>query len=413
MTTHFLYDDAVARGFEPYALTRPFAEMRVGALLVRERWARAAGCEPGGALTAPHLTGFTEPGSVPEAMGEIPAGSIVANARCAVPLAPLPAGASAWRCDGRIAALRTPGALDAARFADGTLTLDELVPDGADTVDLPGGRWIDEVWNVVGSLTEQLAEDIPVLGRALRTAEPPEGVRLGAHALYIEDGAHVEPQVCFDLTAGPVLVRRGATVQAFTRIVGPCYVGEGATVMGDRVAASSIGDVCKAHGEMSNTVMVGHANKGHDGFVGHSILGRWVNLGAGTTTSNLKNTYGPVSLWTPTGVRETGLQFLGTLFGDHAKTGIGATLNTGTVVGAGANVYGGGMPPKHVPPFAWGAEAPYAMYRLDKFLEVAATVMGRRHVTLEPGMREALSAAWHRAAEIRETGAPRGGGDGR
>ena len=98
--------------------------------------------------------------------------------------------------------------------------------------------------------------------------------------------------------------------------------------------------MCKVRGELSNTIFLGYSNKGHDGFVGHSYLGRWVNLGAGTITSNLKNTYGTVSLWTPDGVRDTGLQFLGTLFGDHVKTGIGLRLTTGTVLGAGANVYG-------------------------------------------------------------------------
>ena len=132
----------------------------------------------------------------------------------------------------------------------------------------------------------------------------------------------------------------GAHIRAFTRINGPCYVGRDVNVMGGDISGCSIGDVCKVRGELSNTIFVGHSNKGHDGFVGHSYLGRWVNLGAGTITSNLKNTYGTVALWTPTGVRDTGMQFLGTLFGDHVKTGIGLRLTTGTVLGAGANVYG-------------------------------------------------------------------------
>jgi UDP-N-acetylglucosamine diphosphorylase/glucosamine-1-phosphate N-acetyltransferase len=183
-------------------------------------------------------------------------------------------------------------------------------------------------------------------------------------------------------------------VHAFTRLVGPLYVGTGSSVTTDKVAASSIGDTCKVHGEMSNTIMIGHANKGHDGFVGHSILGRWVNLGAGTITSNLKNTYGTVQLWTPDGVRDTGLQFLGTLFGDHAKTGIGLTLTTGTVMGAGANVYGSRMPPKAVPPFAWGEASEFAGYHVDKFLEVAERMMARRHVTLSDGARRQLRASY-------------------
>jgi len=118
-----------------------------------------------------------------------------------------------------------------------------------------------------------------------------------------------------------------------------------------------------------------------------------VNLGAGTITSNLKNTYGPVSLWTPRAMRDTGMQFLGTMFGDHAKTGIGLRLTTGTVLGAGANVYGN-MPPKVVPPFAWGEGSPYTTYRLDKFLEVAERMMARRHVELSERARRQLSAAY-------------------
>ena len=157
----------------------------------------------------------------------------------------------------------------------------------------------------------------------------------------------IEPHVVFDATAGPILIHSGSHIRAFTRITGPCYIGREVQVMGGDITVCSIGDVCKVRGELSNTIFIGHSNKGHDGFVGHSYLGRWVNLGAGTITSNLKNTYGTVGLWTPTGVRDTGMQFLGTMFGDHVKTGIGLRLTTGTVLGAGANVYGS-MPPKVV-----------------------------------------------------------------
>jgi len=134
-------------------------------------------------------------------------------------------------------------------------------------------------------------------------------------------------------------------------------------------------------GELSSTIILGHSNKGHDGFVGQSYLGRWVNLGAGTVTSNLKNTYGTVALWTPQGVRDSGMQFLGTLFGDHVKTGIGLRLTTGCVLGAGANVFDQ-MPPKVVAPFSWGGSPPYDTYRSDKFVETAARMMARRHVDL-------------------------------
>jgi UDP-N-acetylglucosamine diphosphorylase/glucosamine-1-phosphate N-acetyltransferase len=219
-----------------------------------------------------------------------------------------------------------------------------------------------------------------------------DAILVGEHPVFVEQGATVEPQACFDVTLGPVMIRAGATVQAFTRVVGPCYVGEHTTVSGDRVSGSSLGPHCRVHGEISASIMLGYGNKGHNGFVGHSYLGRWTNLGAETVTSNLKNTYSTVSLWTPDGMRDTKLQFLGTLFGDHAKTGINVPLNTGTVLGAGANVVGA-LPPKVVAPFAWGEHGRYETYRLDKFLDVAARVMARRSVVLGERGREQLAAA--------------------
>ena len=124
------------------------------------------------------------------------------------------------------------------------------------------------------------------------------------------------------------------------------------------------------------------------------MLGRWVNLGAGTITSNLKNTYGTVQLWTPDGIRETGLPFLGTLFGDHAKTGIGLRLTTGSVIGAGANVFGSMMPQKAVAPFSWGEAGNFTTFRLEKFLEVAERVMARRHVVPTDASRKQLTSSF-------------------
>ena len=394
MSAVYLYDDARARKFEPFALTRPIGETRAGALLLRERWSRALGLPVAGHLTSSFLAGFEEPGAVPVAAGEIPAGAWLANARLAPSLQRAPRG-EVLSADGRIAAFRLDEALSVASLRDGAATLDELVSRGRPTGDVRG-RWLENVWDYIAFLPEMLTEDIPVLGADLPQDTPAEAIRIGDHGLFIEEGAVVEPHVCFDLTAGPVLLRAGSHVQAFTRLCGPVYVGTGSTVTTDRIAAASIGDVCKVHGEVSNVILIGHANKGHDGFIGHSMLGRWVNLGAGTITSNLKNTYGTVQLWTPDGIQETGLQFLGTLFGDHAKTGIGMRLTTGTVIGAGANVYGTVMPPKAVAPWGWGEAGSLAAYRAEKFLQVAERMMARRHVTLSESSKKQLLASYER-----------------
>lgn len=403
MSSLYLYDDATARGFEPFALTRPASELRAGAEITRRRWEFALGMRAGGFLAAAHLDSFSELDAPPAARGVIPAGSVVANARCLPRLGPPQhdIASGIWMCEGQVAAVRLAADTPAERFADGTVTLDGLAGLDAATAEL-GGRWLDEVWALIRDLPAQLGDDIPAIAATLRL-RPVSALAMVAHVigqpgnLHVEHDAIVEPYTVFDTTAGPILIRRGATVHAFTRVVGPCYVGADSSVATDRVAACSIGERCRVHGEISVTVLLGHANKGHDGFVGHSYLGRWVNLGAGTITSNLKNTYGSVALWTPDGVRDTGLQFLGSLLGDHAKTGIGMRLTTGCVVGAGANVYGSAMPGKLIPPFSWGDASALGDYRIDKFLEVAERVMARRSVVLDDHARVQLAAAYDRA----------------
>lgn len=394
----YCYDDAVARGFEPFALTRPTSELRAGAALLRERWALALQDVAAGFVGAPHLAGFAEFDAPPAVVdGVLPAGSIVANARAVVPLDARADDGVVWTVHGTVAAVRLREPLPIRALADGTLDLAALVAPEARRTEL-GGWWLTAVWDLIGQLQQHLLADLAVLGPQVATIAHGAAV-FGPHPVWIEEGATVEPHVVFDTTAGPVLVRRGAQVHAFTRVAGPCYVGFDALVASDRVSGCAIGDTCRVHGEISASILLGHANKAHDGFVGHSYLGRWVNLGAGTTTSNLKNTYGPVALWTPEGVRNTGLQFLGTLFGDHAKTGIQLPLTTGCVVGAGANVYGT-MPPKHVPPFAWGGGAPYDRYDVERFVRVAERAMARRSVPLGDGMRDVLRAA-HAIASAR------------
>lgn len=395
MSNLYFYDDARARQLEPFALTRPASELRAGALLLRQRWERLTGLESKGFIGAPHLRDFDEEGAPPFiGTGDIPAGSVVVNSRFVISLA-----ADIKRFDvlmngGGGCAVRLARALPVKDLAEGKVELASLQTSfGGKNV---AGRWMCDIWDYVATLSDQLNEDIPLLGKALPSALPRPETTMGDGEVFIEEGAQIGPYVVFDVTAGPILIHRGAAIHPFTRLVGPLAVGNDCHVMGDRVASSSIGDGSKIRGEISNSIVLGYSNKGHEGFVGHSYLGRWVNLGALTTTSNLKNTYGSVQLWTPTGVRDSGQQFLGTLFGDHVKTGIGMMLSTGTVLGAGANIYGSHVPPKAVAPFSWGDDEPYGEYELAKFLGTAELVMERRHMTLSDKGRKQLSEA-HRA----------------
>ncbi len=383
-----LYDDATARRFAPFSLTRPAGELRAGAALIRHRWERIAGVAATGFVGGAHLDGFTEFDAPPLQRTEIPAGALLVNTRCAPALDAVPTG-DVWRCAGRVAAVRLRSALPFASLADGTYSLDTLAHGADCTID---GWWMDAVWDLNRHLAPMLRADIPVLG-AGAGAPPMEITVLGEHPVFVERGAYIEPYVVADTTDGPVFISAGARVGAFTRLGGPLYIGAGAIVAGGRVTACSIGDACRVHGEVSRTIFVGHANKSHDGYVGDSVIGRWANFGAGTITSNLKNSYGEVALWTPDGVVGTGLTTLGSFVGDHAKLGIGTRLTTGCVVGAGANVFGASVTPKVIPPFAWGGEAPFEHWDTDKFLTVAARVMARRHATLSDPMRTLLRRA--------------------
>lgn len=377
MSGYVLYDDATARDFAPFALTRPAGELRAGAALTRERWSRALGQDPVGFAAAPHLQHFAE-FDAPSAVGErLAAGTWIVNSRCAPRLDPwtLAPDATTITCAGRTAAVKLGESLSSDELADGRLDLASLA-DGTE-VEIEGW-WLDHVWDIVALLPTMLAADAAAL---LPAAPDARGIRvIGTHPVHVAADATIEPYVVADTSAGAVIIESGAQVLAFTRLVGPCVIGKGSSVLGGRLACCSIGPSVKVSGEMSVTVMIGHANKGHDGFVGHSVIGRWANLGAGTITSNLKNSYGEVALWTPKGVQRTGQQFLGSFIGDHAKTGIGTKLNTGSVIGAAANVFGATMPPKLVPAFGWGDGEPWETFALDRFLVVAARVMGRRGV---------------------------------
>ncbi|HEX9085879.1 MAG TPA: putative sugar nucleotidyl transferase [Gemmatimonadaceae bacterium] len=393
MSAIYYFDDMRARQFEPFALTRPGSELRAGTSLIRRRWERATGLKSAGFISSPHLAHFEE-GNAPPAVAtksELPAGSVLVNTRCVIPIDLNLERFDLLMCEGAACAVKLARAFPVSQFADGTVDIGSIQTTlGGQRIK---GRWINDVWDFIGTLAEQLMEDIPLRAKSLGESAKTKAAKVGDHGIFVEEGAQIGPQVVLDASAGPILIRSGAVVAPFTHLVGPISVGRDSRILGDRVAASSIGDRCKVHGEVSHSIFLGHGNKTHTGFVGHSYVGRWVNLGALTTTSNMKNTYGPIQLWTPAGVRNTGQQFLGTFFGDHAKTGIGTMLTTGCIIGAGANVFGGNMPPKVVPPFAWGDGEPYDAYDVTKFLSVAERAMARRQVELGEKARKQLAEA--------------------
>ena len=375
----YLLDPDPAPAWAPFAGVRPLCELRAGAHLVRERWERFVGAEASAIFTLPHLAGFPEAG-VPHV-----------EARRAV-AGPAVIGSSTFAPRGL-----APHLPDApVRLTHAGITVGWAVPAGATwTGPLPQAQAIDVegmvlrgVYDLVTALELLLKEDLlGLLGNS--DPVPRAAVVIGDPAWLSLHEASVEPGVVFDTTAGPVVLESGVEVKSGTRLEGPLWAGANTRILGGPIRASAIGPWCVVRGEMATTVLLGYANKSHDGFVGNSVLGRWANLGAGTITSNLKNTYGPVRLEVAGATIETGRTLLGSLIGDHAKTAIGTLLGTGTVVSAGASVFDGVRAPKWVPPFAWGGGGTERMQR-DGFLAIAERVLPRRNITVDAAMRAYL-----------------------
>ncbi len=201
-------------------------------------------------------------------------------------------------------------------------------------------------------------------------------------SLHIDPRARVDKYVTIDLTNGPVYIDRDVIVRSFSTIVGPAYIGSNTVVDRAKITGSSIGPFCRIGGEVEACIFQGYTNKHHEGFIGHSFIGEWVNLGALTTNSDLKNNYGTVRISRGTREIDSGMIKLGCFIGDHVKTGIGTLIPTGAKIGSFTNFFGGGMMPKNVPSFTWLSTVKEAKYDLEKAITTAKTIMLRRKIIL-------------------------------
>ena len=223
--------------------------------------------------------------------------------------------------------------------------------------------------------------------------------------VFVEEGANIKAAV-LNAEGGPIYIGKNAEIQEGVLIKGPFALCENAVVnMGGKMKGdTTIGPFSKVGGEVSNSVIFGYSNKGHDGFIGNTVIGEWCNLGADTNTSNLKNDYGNVKLWNyaENKMMDTGLQFCGLIMGDHSKSGINTMFNTGTLVGINSNIYGGDFPVNFIPSFSWGGSAGFTTYRPQKAYEVAKKVMERRKVDFSTVEKDILDEVFERSAMFRD-----------
>lgn len=252
---------------------------------------------------------------------------------------------------------------------------------------------------------QAIEQDFKRLTKNKKSAKANESNTLIGDNIFIEEGATINGAI-LNSSLGAIYIGKNAEIMEGSLVRGPFALCESATLkMGAKIyGATTIGPHSKVGGEVSNSVIQAYSNKGHDGFLGNSVLGEWCNLGADTNNSNLKNNYGEVKLWNYTSkkLENTGLQFCGLIMGDHTKCGINTMFNTGTVAGFSANIYGGGFHQKFIPSFSWGDNEKSTTYDLDKAIETAEKVMERRGIPLTKEDKAIFAAIHQQTSEYRK-----------
>lgn len=262
----------------------------------------------------------------------------------------------------------------------------------------PEDVMIRYAWDLITNNSAQIAEDFRLSpGMGFCEGQLYEGAYLlHPEHIYIARNTNIYPGVVISAADGPVYIGSEVTILPGSFLQGPLYIGDQTLVKaGSKIyGGTSIGPVCKVGGEIEGSILHSYSNKQHEGFLGHACLGQWVNLGADTNNSDLKNNYGKIRSYANGKEIDTGLRFLGLIMGDHCKSGINTMFNTGTVAGMMCNIFGSGFPPKYLPDFTWGGEQERIPYAIDKALETAKTVMLRRKQTLGPAL-ESLIRLWY------------------
>jgi UDP-N-acetylglucosamine diphosphorylase/glucosamine-1-phosphate N-acetyltransferase len=386
MRVCFFEDRGVAT-LEPLTLTRPAFELLCGQTSLGGKQCRFFAPREVGALVRPELADLYRAAHPDTPVNDLPwlrAGpTVLVNARWLPP--PGPAADLAGPCVAMAGDEVAYAVLGPDRLTYcSPHTLDDCLETWKGT--LPhaeaGGRLLRYPWELVHANAEQLRLDFRHAAAGRRRELPSDLAVVGpADRLLLDPTAEVDPMVVADTRRGPVVIEREAVVTAFSRLEGPCYVGPQTHVLGAKVrGGTTLGPACRIGGEVEASIVHGHSNKYHDGFLGHSYVGEWVNLGAGTSNSDLRNDYGEVTVVVGGRPVATGMSKVGCFVGDHTKTGLGTLLNTGTSVGVFCNLLpSGGLLPKYVPSFcSWWNGTLAEQADLRGLLRTAAEVMRRR-----------------------------------
>jgi len=389
---YILFDGTVRNQLLPFTYTRPVADIRVGILTIREKWELLLGFTTT-TVTEDHLVDRW-PLVELEKNVLINASFIPSNNLVNI-IKGLSGNQAIFYEDEPIAFFSTEGQeVDFDNFEIIQYTYDDVLR-------------IEHTWDIFSKNHEAIARDFEWLTKDRKSQPIPETtVAFNPENIFIEEGAKL-PLCSLNATEGPIYIGKNSEIMEGSMIRGPFALCEGAIVkMAAKIyTGTTIGPYCKAGGEINNSVLFAYSNKGHDGFLGNSVLGEWCNLGADTNTSNLKNNYAPVRLWDyeTESFAATGLQFCGLMMGDHSKCGINTMFNTGTVVGVSANIFGSGFPRNFIPSFTWGGASGSTTYRTNKAFEASKAMMARRGVVFTETDAKILEAVFEETSRYRRT----------
>ena len=365
---YILFDGSVRRQLLPFTYTKPVADLRIGIFTIREKWER-------------HLGNTTSTVTEEYLSEKYPMVEFEQNVM--INAAYLPTEV--------LVELVQNLEANQALF-DGEEVVAFYTLDGQEDIDFSDYEQIEipeesifkiaHTWDLFSKNHEAIQLDYDLLTEDRKSAPIPAGVQtLNSENIFIEKGAKLN--FCtLNASEGPIYIGKDAEVMEGALIRGPFALCDHATVkMGAKIyTGTTIGPYCKVGGEVTNSVLMAYSNKGHDGYLGNSVLGEWCNIGADSNNSNLKNNYEEVRLWDyeSEGFAKTGLQFCGLMMGDHSKCGINTMFNTGTVIGVSANIFGSGFPRNFIPSFSWGGSGGTTTYKTQKAFETAEIVMARR-----------------------------------
>lgn len=393
---YILFDDARRSNLLPLTFSRPIADIRFGILTIREKWEKYLGVKTS-TLTEKYLRKkfpvVKEPDNI------LINGAICPNPELVAQVVKLKPNQALIKNEVVLAMHLSEHELDQSGSKDSG-DVEEIQTDTA-IVELAN------VWDIFSLNRANIAHDFELITRGLKSSKVGQGVHtVNPENIFISEGATIGYGVVLNASTGPIYIGNKAEIMEGSLIRGPFALCEESVVkMGAKIyGATTIGPFSKVGGEVNNSVILGYSNKAHDGFMGHSVIGEWCNLGADTNTSNLKNNYDNVRLWNypEQTFLDTGLQFCGLIMGDHSKSGINTMFNTGTVVGVSSNIFGGNFQRNFISSFAWGGHAGFTTYEIKKAIKVAEAVYQRRGLELTDVDKDILRHIFNITFEYRK-----------